>query len=99
MKKAVSCILTLFPLLAVSGVAGCSSFAHNQAIPYYNKGVALSNKGKVDEAIAQYDKAIEIDQNYTKAYNNRGNAYLDKKQYDMAIADYNKAIALDPGFT
>ncbi len=66
------------------------------ALENYSRGCALSSKGKYDEAIAEYTKAIELDPNFAYAYNNRGVAYKNKGQYDLAIADYNRAIELDP---
>jgi Tfp pilus assembly protein PilF len=56
------------------------------------------DKGKYDDAIAEYDKAIEINPNVAIAYTNRGLAYGRKGEVDRAIADYTKAIALDPNF-
>ena len=49
-------------------------------------------------AITDYNKAIELKPNYTKAYNNRGNSYNSMKNYAAAIADYNEAIELDPDY-
>jgi len=66
------------------------------ALENYNRGYTLFGEGKYEEAIAEYNKAIEIDPSYAQAYNNRGDAYDNKGQYDLAIADYNKAIELDP---
>ena len=57
------------------------------------------NLGKYEEAIKDYDKAIELDPDYSDAYNNRGLAkyYLDK--YGEAIKDFNKVIELTPNYT
>jgi tetratricopeptide (TPR) repeat protein len=49
-----------------------------------------------DEAIADYDKAIEIDPGYAMAYSNRGTARESKGDRHGAFADYNKAIEVDP---
>jgi len=94
-KKLIFCTLIALSLLA-GVMPGCTGLVPNQAADYYNKGVALANEGKYDEAIAEYNKAIEIDQNYTNAYVNLGYAYLMKKQYDLSITNYTKAIELDP---
>ena len=64
--------------------------AHN------NLGVALQDQGKLDEAIACYRKAIELDPKYARAHNNLGNALQDQGKLDEAIACYRKAIELDP---
>jgi tetratricopeptide (TPR) repeat protein len=69
---------------------------HNLATLHVNRGVELSNKGELDRAIADYDKAIALDAKYALAYNGRGNAYRARGDNDRAIADYGKAIELNP---
>jgi len=66
------------------------------AILYDNRGNAYEQKNDHDKAIADYNKAIELDPKYAKAYNDRGNAYVQKGGHDKAIADYSKAIELNP---
>ena len=68
----------------------------NDAMAYYNRGVAYADQKQYDRAIADYGKAIQIDPNYANAYNNRGIAYKNLKQYERAISDYGKAIQIDP---
>ena len=70
--------------------APTNSAAHNHL------GIALMDKGQMDEAIASYKRAIELDPNYAMPHNNLGNALRDKGRLDEAIASYNKAIELDP---
>ena len=48
------------------------------------------------KAIADFDKAIELNPKYADAYYNRGIAKRQLKQYKEAIADYDKAIKLNP---
>ena len=52
--------------------------------------------GEYGKAIADYNKAIELDPNHASAYYNRGCAYGEIGAYDKAVADYNKAIELNP---
>jgi tetratricopeptide (TPR) repeat protein len=66
------------------------------AIAHYNRGTAYDNKGQYDRAIADYDKASQLNPRDADVYLNRGNAYANKGQYDRAIADYDKAIELNP---
>ena len=63
---------------------------------YRNLGVVLFEKGRVDEAVAQYEKALEIYPNYVAAHYNLGNALLQKGQLDQALAQYQKAVEIDP---
>ena len=52
--------------------------------------------GEYGKAIADYNRAIELDPNRAAAYYNRGCAYGEIGAYDKALADYNKAIELNP---
>ncbi len=97
MQKSIFYAVVLLTILVVGGMASCSGFASTQASGYHNKGVALSNEGKYDDAIAQYNKAIEIDPNHANSYVGLGYCYLMKKEYDLAITNYTKGINLNPG--
>ncbi|MBW1915530.1 MAG: tetratricopeptide repeat protein [Deltaproteobacteria bacterium] len=63
---------------------------------YINQGNAYVGKGQYDQAISDFNKAIQINPRFAKAYYNRGVAYKRKGQYDQAISDYNKAIEINP---
>ena len=63
---------------------------------YIDRGIAYGEKGQYDQAIADFNKALEIDSKSASAYYNRGIAYLNKGQFDWAIADFNKALEIDP---
>ena len=63
------------------------------------KGITYENEEKLDEAIAEYNKALETNPTYPEAYNTRGTAYgRGKGLYDLAIADFNKVLELDPRY-
>ena len=68
----------------------------NSWLGHCNLGLALFQKGRVDDAIAEYEKAVEIYPNYLAAHYNLGNALLQKGQLDMALAQYEKAVEIDP---
>jgi len=55
-------------------------------------------KEDLQGAIADYDRAIEINPRFAEAYSNRGNARLDGRDLDGSIADYELAIKSDPFF-
>ncbi len=63
---------------------------------YVSKGLEYYKTGKLDEAIAEYNKAIDLNPRDSDAYLNRGVAYHDKELYDQAIYDYGKVIELKP---
>ena len=66
--------------------------AHN------NLGAALAGRGQVDEAIAHYQKALEIKPDYAEAHNNLGAALAGRGQVDEAIAHYQKALEIKPDY-
>jgi tetratricopeptide (TPR) repeat protein len=49
-----------------------------------------------DLAIADLDRAIELNPNSPAAYAGRGIAYNGKNDYQKAIADFNRAVELEP---
>ncbi len=66
---------------------------------YYNRGIKKSKLGSYEEAIRDYNKAIELNPNDARAYHNRGYAKSKLGIFDEAIRDYDKAIELTPNAT
>lgn len=54
--------------------------------------------GQTDEALANFDKAIEKDPDNASLFYNRGLINDQLKNVDQAAADYNKALEKDPTF-
>jgi len=75
---------------------GMPESVQETALTHLDHGRACLDKGKYDDAIADYTKAIALNPNDATAYSNRGVAYGSKGAFDRAIADYTKAIALKP---
>jgi tetratricopeptide (TPR) repeat protein len=63
---------------------------------YYDSGNTSYTSGRLDEAIANYSHALELDPKMVLAYYNRGHTYVDLGRYDEAMADYNRALEIDP---
>jgi tetratricopeptide (TPR) repeat protein len=68
----------------------------DNANDYNNRGFIYYQIGKLDAALADYNKAIQLNPDLAAAYNNRANYYAAKKQLIKAIADYDRAIDLNP---
>lgn len=60
------------------------------------KGEQLFTSGKIDEALAQYKKALESDPKNYYAALFAGDMYLKKNDFKNAEVWYQKAIAIDP---
>src|SRR5262249_4404381 len=58
----------------------------------------LSVMQRYAEAIANYDRALELNANDAETYYNRGLALQNMKQLQDAVASYDKAIALRPDY-
>ena len=91
----------LFIIIIFTGYAGAqkpSSDAHY----YFRQGIAYYETGQYDNAISDFNKALEINPNYAEAYYNRGIINLRKQEYDKALDDLEKAQSLgfkvDPKF-
>ncbi len=67
-----------------------NSFAH------YSLGIALLNKGKKEQAVAQFRKALEIKPDFVMARSNLGLALDQKGEVDEAIAQYRQALEIKP---
>ncbi len=61
-----------------------------------NRGAALQNLHRYEEALACYDRAIELKPGYANAYFNRGSVLKKLNRLDAALASYDQAIALNP---
>jgi tetratricopeptide (TPR) repeat protein len=60
-------------------------------------GIQKYRKGDVQGALADFNRAIEIDPKYAIAYYGRGFLAVEKLQdLQGALADFNRAIELDP---
>jgi tetratricopeptide (TPR) repeat protein len=68
------------------------------SVAHLNLGIHLRKKGRLDEAITHYQKALQIAPRYAEAENNLGNALCEKGRVDEAIAHYNKALQIKPAF-
>jgi tetratricopeptide (TPR) repeat protein len=67
-----------------------------KAEEFYNQGEQKYGKKDYQGAIADFDRAIELNPNHWAAYIGRGNARDDSGDSRGAIADYDRALKIDP---
>ena len=91
-------LLLVFSGMFVYEQAGPGRAAPVSAEDYFDRGLTRVEKGDLDEAIADFTKAIEINPRYAGAYYNRGEARFGKDDPSGAIADFTKAIEINPRF-
>jgi tetratricopeptide (TPR) repeat protein len=68
----------------------------NSFLAHNNLGSVYFRNGRINEAIEQYQKALEIYPRYVMALNNLGNALFRAERMDEAIEQYQKALAIQP---
>jgi tetratricopeptide (TPR) repeat protein len=77
------------------GQAG--SFSQNkQASAFMDEGEAFFSQGKLDEALADYQKALVLDPKLYDAAVFSGDVYVHKQDWGQAEFWYQRAIAIDP---
>lgn len=64
----------------------------------FSAGVALSNEGKTDEAIAKFNEVLATIPNCAECWANIGTVQGMAKKYTEAEASYKKAIEIKPNF-
>jgi Flp pilus assembly protein TadD len=69
------------------------------AADFSNRAYAYTEKGQLDLAIADFDRAIELNPTNPKFFVDRGSVFLRKGQHDRAIADFDHAIRLKPRYS
>lgn len=72
--------------------------ARARAGTYINRAVMKSALGQIDEAMADYNSGLSLDDELGDGYVDRGAALITLKRYDEAIADINRGIALGQSY-
>ena len=70
--------------------------APNKYYAYDNLGEIASDDGNLDDAIAYYAKAFEINPHYEPAISNMGSIFYKQGKYDEAIKCFYQALKIDP---
>jgi tetratricopeptide (TPR) repeat protein len=70
----------------------------NNCLAHYNLGMALGKKGRMDEAISQYQEAIRLKPDYAEAISKLGTALGEEGRTDEAISQLQEAIRLKPDY-
>ena len=70
--------------------------ATNRATVLHRRGLWRRQIEQYDAALADFDRAIELNPDYTSAFTSRATTYDMTTRYNEALADYSRAIELDP---
>lgn len=66
------------------------------AITWCNRGDAFLALGRLQEAVADFDHATSLSQDYQSPYFGKGQVFLVKGDFGAALREFDKALKLDP---
>ena len=66
------------------------------ASEWADKGYSLSSLGRETEAMACYERALEIDPSHVLAWNNKGAGLMELGRKEEAFACFDRALEIDP---
>lgn len=67
-----------------------------ESVKRYNKAVQLHLSGKLNDAIAAYKAALEVNPALAEAHSNLGLIFNQQHNYAQALAEFRKALAINP---
>lgn len=62
----------------------------------FDRGMVLIHQGDIEQALKEFNSAIELEPNFPAAVANRGVAHLKLKNYGRALDDLNRAVGMEP---
>jgi protein O-GlcNAc transferase len=66
---------------------------------FNNLGILRKKQGRIDDAIAAFERAIERNRSFADALYNLGNAHRAKNALETAAGCFRRALAVDPAHT
>ena len=67
------------------------------ALQHLHAGVEAEKSGQLDAAVAEFQKASELDPKLAAAFTDLGGVYIEKHDYAAAIPPLKRAVELSPG--
>lgn len=72
------------------------SAKRQEAAAWYERGLQMHGLGQLEQALAAYQQAVQIDRRFGEAYNNLGNVLKDQGNWKDAFSAYKKALRVLP---
>ncbi len=69
-----------------------------EAITHFNLGLLFHKNRKLDDALEEYKKALDLDPLNVQSYNNLGMVYKELGRLHEAISQYQKALSINPNY-
>jgi tetratricopeptide (TPR) repeat protein len=67
----------------------------DRAATFVNRGILQSRLGEYQDALNDYNEALEIDAVLPQAWNGKGNLYFLAERFDEALAAYERSLELN----
>src|SRR5689334_4235644 len=80
------------------GVLRALTPEQREALRHNERGLEFFSKGKLDNAIKEYEAAIRADPQLSAAHNNLGSALFAGGHFEEAAAEFRSACELDPDY-
>lgn len=91
------CLLSIFILISNSFAEQPKMF-QDEAVKYRLDGLAAQQKGDLDKALENFQKAISIEPTYVVAHNDLGIIYEEKGWLERAESEYLESLKIDPNY-
>jgi Flp pilus assembly protein TadD len=78
--------------------SNAASTSPNSSTAHLNLGYEYYKKGELNEAEAEFLKALELDPGQTLAHNNLGMIYAIRKLFQKAENEFKAELAINPGY-
>ncbi|BAQ62410.1 TPR domain protein [Geminocystis sp. NIES-3708] len=95
MEKIVQESELITPITPITPIDSVSSDTVNDL---FNLGLEKASTGDLEGAIAYWDQALSINNNFSQAWHNRGSALAYLQHFEEAIKSFDRAIALDVNY-
>jgi tetratricopeptide (TPR) repeat protein len=83
---------------AKAGVVRAATPAEQKALRHNERGLELFSKGKLEQAVREYEEAIAAHPALAAAHNNLGSAHFAAGRFEAASAAFRRACELDPAY-
>jgi len=94
-----ACLLKLHdPLIALHHADTAIQLKSDYSEAWTNRGNALNDLKRHEEALASYDRSIGLKPDYADAWSNRGLTLGDLRCHEEALASHERAIQLKPEY-
>jgi tetratricopeptide (TPR) repeat protein len=87
--------VALLAILA-GGMAYHAMTGPHNARDAFDSGMRLLKSTRYDQAILNFNRAVDLRPNFAEAYRMRGRAYVAQSHPDLAIRDFSRVVQLEP---